>query len=370
MPLSVYIDGLLFVGGLAALIVGGDGMVRGAADLARRLGISPLVVGLTVVAFGTSAPELAVSLASGLHDAAPLALGNVVGSNIFNILLILGFAAAVTALPVARRLLVFDLPFMAGAAVLLVLLSLDGMITLSDGAILFSLLVAYIALNIVLARRGTVKALPVDEPEADGGVSRTDLILGGGATALVWVGLANDRIGASGGLGLVAALALFLLLVFVSARRGPSTATDVLLVLLGIAVVALSADCMVTGAVGVARQAGVSEAVIGLTVVAAGTSLPEAVASILACRRGEPDIAVGNVIGSNIFNVLCIVGLTGLIVPLPLAPEIAQFDYAVMIGCTALLWLIAWRWRSILRWHGALMLGCFVAYMAAQWARL
>ncbi|MCB9739614.1 MAG: calcium/sodium antiporter [Deltaproteobacteria bacterium] len=359
---------VLFLGGLVALVVGGDGMVRGAAKAAHISGISPLVVGLTVVAFGTSAPELAVSLTSGLADMAPLAVGNVVGSNIFNILLILGISALLQRMTVETRLVRVDLPIMIGAFVLLLLLALDGGLSQGDGLLLCALLALYVGLTVLGAQRerkarlASVEQATEDEEEALG---RMDLALS--VLGLLCVGIAWQQ-GAFSGFkagGLAAALAAYLAFAALAAAGRAPMATAIAMFVAGLGVVVLSADAMVTGAAGLARMLGMSETVIGLTIVAAGTSLPELVTSVAAARQGEADIAVGNVVGSNIFNVLCICGITSAIVPLPVDPALLRFDVAVMIGAAVALWPLVARTKAIGRGAGIAMLLGFAGYMTA-----
>ncbi len=368
---------VVFFAGLAALVVGGDGLVRGAATIARIMGISPLVVGLTVVAFGTSAPELAVSLTSGMTDYADLALGNVVGSNIFNILLILGMAAVMTPLAVERQLIRFDIPVMVGAGILLTVLSLDGRISRGDGIVLSVLLVGYIATTVISARRSRTRPgegdAQVDEAGEDAeeaALERMDWILSGSALTLAGFATAAGRMDLTLGALMVGALVIYLALGLLADKRGNGLLLSFGILVFAIAAVSFGASAMVDGAVGIARLFDVPEAVIGLTVVAAGTSLPEAVTTVAAGRAGAADIAVGNVIGSNIFNVLCIVGITGTVVALPVADDLLSFDYAVMLGAMIALWPLLWLRKRIGVVDGVAMLTVFAAYMAAQLLRV
>ncbi|HEY5790705.1 MAG TPA: calcium/sodium antiporter, partial [Gammaproteobacteria bacterium] len=278
--------GLLLLG-LLLLVAGAELLVRGAVRLAGAWGVSPLVVGLTVVAFGTSAPELAVSLSAAWRGqaGADLALGNVVGSNIFNVLLILGLSAAITPLVVAQKLVRVDVPLMIGVSLLVLLLALDGAIGRGDGLLLFAGIVAYSVFAVVHGRR-----------EAD-------------AVAQQY---ADALDGAPAG--------------------GP--ARHLGLVLVGLVLLVLGARWLVHGATGLARGFGVSELVIGLTVVAGGTSLPEVATSVVASLRGQRDIAVGNVVGSNLFNLLGVLGLSGLAAPdgLVVIDSVRGFDLPVMIA--------------------------------------
>lgn len=303
----------LIVVGLGMLGLGGELLVRGSARLAGLAGISPLVVGLTVVAFGTSSPELAVSVQAAVKGQAALALGNVVGSNIFNVLLIMGLCALVAPLLVARQLVRLDVPVMIGASLLLLVMSLDGRIGRLDGVVLLAGLVGYLWWMVRAAlRSGQQAAAP-----------------------------------ASGSRGWRA-----------------HWATQVLLILVGLGVLVVGARLLVSGATTLARWAGLSELVIGLTVVAAGTSLPEVAASVIAGLRGERDIAVGNVVGSNIFNVLCVLGTTAVVsgpgVTVP-APAL-RFDIPVMIAVAVACLPILITGLVVSRREGALLLAYYVAY--------
>jgi cation:H+ antiporter len=305
---------LLFVG-LALLVLGAEWLVRGASRLAAALGISPLVVGLTVVAYGTSAPEVAVSVRAAWAGQANLALGNVVGSNIFNVLLILGVSAAIAPLVVASQLVRRDVPVMIGLSLLALLLALDGGVSRLDGTLLVAGAVAFTVFQVRQSRRETAAAR---EEHA-------------------------QRL-----------------------SPGGSAARDVALVLAGLALLVLGSRWLVEGAVAIARALGVSELVIGLTIVAAGTSLPEAATSVLAAVRGERDIAVGNVVGSNIFNILSVLGLAALASPagLPAHPALLRFDLPVMVAVAIACLPIFASGARIDRWEGLLFLAYGAAYTA------
>jgi len=309
--------GLLLLG-LLLLVAGAELLVRGAVRLAGAWGIPPLVIGLTVVAFGTSAPELAVSLMAALRGeaGADLALGNVVGSNIFNVLLILGLSAAITPLVVAQKLVRVDVPLMIGVSVLVLLLALDGAIGRGDGLLLFAGIVAYTVFAVVQGRRE------------------------GRAVAQEY----TDALGAAAGGG--------------QARHLGQ-------VLLGLALLVLGARWLVHGATGLARGFGISELVIGLTVVAGGTSLPEVATSVVASLRGQRDIAVGNVVGSNLFNLLCVLGLTAAVAPdgVRVAPAALAFDLPVMLAVAVACLPVFLTGHVIARWEGWLFLGYYVAYV-------
>ena len=304
---------VMLVAGLGLLVLGAELLVRGASRLALRLGISPLVIGLTVVAFGTSAPELAVSVKAGLAGQADIALGNVVGSNIANILLILGLSAAITPLVVSRQLLRLDVPLLLAASVLLLVMALDGHVGRLDGLLLFTGILVYTVYAIRQSRRETASLAAADLPAP--GPAGASLLMSVGAVAA------------------------------------------------GLAMLVLGADWLVEGATVAARWLGVSDLVIGLTVVAVGTSLPELATSVVAALRGERDIAVGNVIGSGLFNILSIVGIAALVTPagLPVAPSLVSFDMPVMIVATLACLPIFATGHLIARWEG----GLFIAYYAA-----
>ena len=310
---------LTFPLGFVLLIGGAEWLVRGAARLAGGFGVPPLVIGLTVVAFGTSAPELAVSTKAGLEGNGEIALGNVVGSNIANVLLILGASALVAPLVVRDQLVRVDVPIMVGCAAFMWIVSLDGFVTRLDGGILTLGLLAYIALLVWLTKRD--KGGPDLAAEVDLDVAAPDTSL--------------------------------------KARL-----TDVGLLVVGLALLVVGADWLVQGATDVARRFGVSQLVIGLTVVAVGTSLPELATSILASMRGQRDIAVGNIVGSNIFNVLCVLGISALVTPadFPVPPGALRFDIPVMFAVCLAALPIFFTGGRINRWEGGLLLGYFVAY--------
>jgi cation:H+ antiporter len=309
------VDVLLVVGGLVVLVGGGELLVGGASGLAARLGLSPLVIGLTVVAFATSAPELAVTLDAVLGGEPDLAVGNVVGSNIANVLLILGASAIVLPLTVKAQLVRLDLPILVGVSVLLLALAADGTVTVGDGASLLVIVVGYTALALVLGRR-----------QAD--AARSGVAADQGAERPLWVQLAA----VVGGVGLLV----------------------------------LGARMLVEGAVGIATAFGVSSLVIGLTVVAVGTSLPELATSLIAARRGERELAVGNIVGSNIFNICIVLGLAGVVAPdgVPVAPAAVALDMPLMIAASVALLPVAFTGLAIARWEGALFLSLYVAYTA------
>jgi len=329
---------LLFVGGLILLVAGAELLVRGASRIAALAGISPLVVGLTVVAFGTSAPELAVSSVASLRGDADIAVGNVVGSNIFNVLFILGVSALVAPLVVSRQLVREQVPLMIGVSVFLWLLALDGSVVRPEGGLLFAGIVAYTGVLIVRSRREG-PARP--EPET-GGAARHEpgAVVAAGAQPV-----ASD--------------------VAVSARRRPLV--SILSVLAGLALLIVGSGWLVEAARSIAGALGVSDLVIGLTVVAAGTSFPELATSVVASIRGEREIAVGNIVGSNVFNILGILGVSALLAPagLEVAPAARSFDVPVMVA-VAVACLPVFVDGRILRWEGgvfAMYYGAYLTYL-------
>lgn len=309
---------LLFITGLAVLVLGAEALVRGSSRLAAALGISPLVIGLTVVAFGTSAPELAVSLKSAFAGQPGLAIGNVVGSNIFNILFILGLSALITPLIVSQQLIKIDVPMMIVVSVLMLVFGLDGTFSRIEGIVLFSGLAAYI---LFLIRQSRKESSKIAEEYA-------------------------REYGAGGEAGLRDHL------------------KNIFLVVLGLVLLTLGSRWLVDSAVNMARFLGVSDLIIGLTMIAFGTSLPEAVTSVIASIRGERDIAVGNLIGSNLFNIMCVLALSGIAAPAGIAVSRAalSFDIPVMIAVAVACLPIFFTNGMIARWEGGLLLGYYGAY--------
>jgi cation:H+ antiporter len=277
---------LILVLGLATLIVGGEILVKGSSKLALRFNVSSLVVGLTVVAFGTSAPELLVSLNSALKGAPDFALGNVIGSNISNLALVLGTAALFGFIPIKKDSARRDWPVTLGASILLYIFAYNGMITSMEGTILVILLVIYLGSLLYTTRKEQIK-LDVEEPK--------DKLEKWGITK------------------------------------------DLFQVGLGILCLYFGADWFIGGAEEIAVDLGVSQRVIGLTVLALGTSLPELFTSVIAARKGETDLALGNLLGSNIFNILSIIGITSIIKPLSVNIDILHTDFPWMIGITVLI---------------------------------
>ncbi len=338
---------LLVAGGLVALVVGAELLVRGASGIAAALGISPLIVGLTVVAFGTSAPELAVAVTAGATGNAAVTLGNVVGSNVFNVLAILGVSALIAPLAVSHQLVRLDVPVMIAASIAAPAVAVDGSIGMIDGIILVAAFAVYTAVLVVIARRQAQ--------------SRADLAGGPGAA-----GKPDVAARTAPGPG-------------PTVRRRARRLMNLLLVAVGLGLLVVGSRWLVRGAADIAAALGMSEFVIGVVIVATGTSMPELVTSVVAGLRGNRDIAVGNVVGSNIFNALIVLGggavaaaatagaggaaaagFPGLIVE----PAVLRFDMVVMVvvalGCLP----IFFTGFRIDRWEGALFLAYYAAYVA------
>jgi cation:H+ antiporter len=327
--------------GLVLLVAGGELLVRGASGLATRIGMSSLVVGLTVVAFATSAPELAVTLGAVMGGEPGLAVGNVVGSNIANVLMILGISAIILPLLVKVQLVRVDIPFMAAFSILFLLLAIDGGFSRVDGLILLVLLVLYIAVAIILSRR-------------DGHVD--DLRGPGASIATASAGRVGQTARTSGDTMTEA-------VEDVEARG--SIGRDLVLVLIGVVLLVVGANILVKGATGIATAFGVSDLIVGLTVVAIGTSLPELATSIVAVRRGQRDLAVGNVVGSNIFNIGAVAGMAAMISPtgLPVPESALALDIPLMIAASVVLLPLAFTGSVIARWEGGLLVALYVSYL-------
>lgn len=312
------------VAGLVLILFGADRLTDGASAIARRLGVSDLVIGLTVVALGTSAPELTISVVSAIGGNAPLAIGNVVGSNIFNILAIIGVVALLRPVKIGRSVMNTEIPLVSVAAVVLLIMGctplLDGaaspVLTRADGLILLVFFLLFMRYTFATAR-----VTPATAGAADPAAVRASAI-----------------------------------------RPVPAWKAWVMIAI-GLACLIFGGDRFVDGASAVARALGVSDAVIGLTIVAVGTSLPELATSVVAARKGETGIALGNVIGSCILNVFLILGTAATITPLPFG-DISTTDLLVLTGAGILFWIFGWffKTRTITRWEGAVMLAGYVAY--------
>lgn len=314
---------VLVVAGIAVLLFGGEVLVKGATALARRLGVPALLVGLTIVAFGTSAPEMVVSVLAAIEGAPGLAIGNIVGSNIANILFVLGFPAIIapiaTQAPGVRR----NVAIALAATVIFIVLVIDGALSLLDGAILAGLIVAYVvylALGAMMSRDDPALAELI-EIDTDEGLPRTAVMTGA-------------------------------------------------YVLLGLVLLPVGAQLIVEGASGIARAFGISEAVIGLTILAFGTSLPELATALMAAVRRQADMAIGNVVGSNIFNLFAVGGITGISAALatgsaaPIDAEFIRLDVWVMLASLVAAALLVFLRRPVSRPAGLVLAGAYVAYLA------
>ena len=318
--MDIMVLGML-IGGLILLVVGGEFLVRGASRLAAIFGVSPLVIGLTVVAYGTSMPELAVSIQASMAGNANIAVANVVGSNIFNVLFTLGICAMLLPLTVMQQLVRLDVPLMIGASLLTLFMAWDGRIVLIEGVLLFALIVIY-----------TVWAIRKSRQES----------------AAVQAEYAQEYA------------------IEKKQHSGRDIVIQIGLVLLGLVVLVIGSRWLVDSSIVLAKLLGVSDVVIGLTIIAAGTSLPEVATSIIATLRGERDIAIGNVIGSNLYNLLAVLGISSLVVPggLAVAPSIINFDLLVMVAVAIACLPIFFSGYKIARWEGALFFFGYVAYTA------
>lgn len=316
-----------FLAGLALLIVGAEIMVRGGAEVAVRLGISPIVIGLTVVSIGTSMPELAVGVVSAGGGSGALAVGNIAGTNVVNVLLILGLSALLVPLMLQSRTTKLELPMMAAAALLLWALAADGVLSRLDGGLLLICAVAYTGAVIMSARRES-RAV-VDDFAAE-----------------LVSEFSTEEAGAV-------------------SPDGGRMSTSVAMTIGGIAILVAGADWLVDGAVGMARQFGVSDALIGLTVVAIGTSAPELVTTLVSTIRGDRDIAIGNLIGSSIYNILLILGVTCLVPAqgLSLPSSLVTIDIPIMVAVALACIPIFMSGRRVSRGEGALMVAAYIAYL-------
>ena len=302
--MRIIIELLLLAFGFVLLVKGADWFVDGASGIAVKLRIPQLVIGLTIVAMGTSAPEAAVSISAALKGSADITIGNIVGSNILNILIILGLASTIVPIAVAKSTIRVDIPFMLIISGVLLALGWDGTVTLMDGLIMLVLFAGYLGYMLYMAKKG-----------GEEGNEIKDLKL--------WQAL--------------------------------------LYTVLGLVLIVWGADVAVDAATSLARIFGLSERFIGLTVVALGTSLPELFTSVTAARKGNADIAIGNIVGSNIFNILFVVGLSAMIVPVPFTPNF-RIDTIVAIAAGVMLLLCSLKQKQLVRRHGIAMLLCYGAY--------
>ena len=302
---------LLLVVGFVLLVKGADWFVEGAASIADKFGIPQIVIGLTIVAMGTSAPEAAVSISAALKGSAEITIGNVLGSNILNILIILGLTSVIRTIFVQRTTIHYEIPMVIGITVLLAVMGLQNhVVSRLEGVILVGCMVIYMMYLLRLAKRGSIDNEELDE-------------------------FAEKR----------------------------SMAKLIFLVIIGVAAIVWGSDIAVNAATAIARIFGMSERFIGLTIVALGTSLPELVTSVTAALKGNCDIAVGNIVGSNLFNIMFVVGITAIITPVVYAPAF-KIDSAVAIGAAVLLWLCVLRKQTLNRLHGIIMLLCYGGYFA------
>lgn len=344
----------LIVLGLVLLTIGADALVRGSSSLALRLGISPFVVGLTVVGFGTSSPELAASLAAAIKGSGDIAVGNVVGSNIFNIAVILGLTAMVTPIAIRFQAIRAELLWtIAAGAVPWIALATGREIPQWAGILIFAGLIAFLVRAVVVGRRSP------DAPEARLEAELLDLIPhapGHGALDAGGRPAAAGTVPGATGAGAASAA---------SATRWAFTTTAwwaSLLSVVGLGLLVGGAHLLVSGAVDIARTLGVSELIIGLTIVAAGTSLPELVTSVAAAWRKQSDLALGNILGSNVFNIFGILGLTSIVVPQRVTEQTLAFDTPVMFGVSLLLAVMCSTGARISRVEGAVLLVVFAIY--------
>ena len=305
--MSIVLSLLALIIGFLLLVKGSDFFVDGAAGIAGKFGIPQIVIGLTIVAMGTSAPEAAVSITAAFQGSADITIGNIVGSNILNILIILGIASAITSIAIQKNTIRIEIPFMIFVSIALFLMGLDGVITKIDGVILILLFIAYLTYLFISSKKA--KENPPEQVEP-----RKIYIL-------------------------------------------------ILLLLGGLIAVVIGSKLVVYGATKIAEAIGVSERFIGLTVVALGTSLPELFTSVTAARKGNADIAIGNIVGSNIFNILFVVGITSLITNVPYQAKFT-IDSAVMIGAAVMLWLCVFKTKKLGRAAGICMLAAYAVYFA------
>ena len=299
---------LMLALGFVLLVKGADWFVDGAAGIANKFKIPQLIIGLTIVAMGTSAPEAAVSISAALKGSAEITIGNIVGSNILNILIILGLTAVITPVAVAKSTIRVDIPFMLAISILLLVQGLDGSVTLLDGIVLLVVFAGYLTYLVVNARKN---------PEQ----------------------LEEEQI------------------------KNQSIWMCLLWAAIGLVAIILGSNFSVDAASNIARILGLSERFIGLTIVALGTSLPELVTSVMAARKGNADIAIGNIVGSNIFNILFVVGLSSVIISVPFASAFIV-DMIVAIGAGVLLWIFSLHKKKLIPIHGVVFLLAYAGYFA------
>jgi len=305
-PTQTWLQVLLLVIGIIVVIKSADWLTSGAVGLAERIGVPQIIIGLTIVAMGTSMPEFFVSLMSAINGTPDLAVGNIVGSNIFNALLIVGCAAMVAPITIQHTTVKKDIPVAVFASLLLMGMTLDGHISRIDAAILFGVFIAYIGI--------TLRGAKTEDDTAD------------------------------------------------EEKKPMPVLKAVMLVVVGLAGLVIGSDVFVDNATSIAHTMGISDAVIGLTIVAGGTSLPELATSVVAAKKGNSGIAIGNVLGSNVFNILMILGITGLITPMTIS-GITVIDLAMMVISMILLWLFSFTKYRIERWEGVVLTAIFIGYI-------
>ena len=307
-PTQTWLQVLLLVIGIIVVIKGADWLTSGAVGMAERIGVPQIIIGLTIVAMGTSMPEFFVSLLSAINGTPDLAVGNIVGSNIFNALLIVGCAAMVAPIAIQRTTVKKDIPIAVFASLLLMGMTLDGQISRIDAAILFVIFIAYLWI--------TLRGAKTEEGSSHEEEKKPMPVLKAG-----------------------------------------------ILVIIGLACLIFGSDVFVDNATAIAHAMGISDAVIGLTIVAGGTSLPELATSVVAAKKGNSGIAIGNVLGSNVFNILMILGVTGLITPMTIS-GITIVDLSMMVISMILLWLFSFTKYRIERWEGVLLAAIFIGYIS------
>jgi cation:H+ antiporter len=307
-PTQTWLQVLLLVIGIIVVIKGADWLTSGAVGMAERIGVPQIIIGLTIVAMGTSMPEFFVSLMSAINGTPDLAVGNIVGSNIFNALLIVGCAAMVAPIAIQRTTVKKDIPIAVFASLLLMGMTLDGQISRIDAAILFVIFIAYLWI--------TLRGAKTEEGSSQEEEKKPMPVLKAG-----------------------------------------------ILVIIGLACLIFGSDVFVDNATAIAHAMGISDAVIGLTIVAGGTSLPELATSVVAAKKGNSGIAIGNVLGSNVFNILMILGVTGLITPMTIS-GITIVDLSMMVISMILLWLFSFTKYRIERWEGVLLAAIFIGYIS------
>ena len=340
----------ILIAGFTLLVKGADLFVDGASGIAKKFGISELVIGLTIVAMGTSAPEAAVSIAAATKGSAGISIGNVIGSNIMNIFIILGVVAAIVPLKIERSTVRYEMPFTIIVTVLFVLLGRDGQLSRIDGAILWAGLLLYTAYLLRQAKQQP-EGPSAQINATNNKTEKTD----SHETITTSSTISNKSFEEKNTVSITPK----------TTESAPSGSLSIwkliAFTIVGLAVILISSDYAVDAAVALAKIFNISDRVIGLTIVALGTSLPELVTSVTAALRGNGDLAVGNVIGSCIFNLLFVLGTSSLIMPIPCAPNFLSDAY-VAVGATILLLIFGYTNMKIARWEGWLLLACYAAY--------